>query len=131
MKLDYYSECDGDRRVELSHANTRLRVVSGERGVVELRVSAYAGEACERVDASIHVCFTCEEWERLLCELGRVCGPDECEPWALERLVDLFDQDEDCGCDDRDDERGVRVTVGEIRKAIKGLSADDVIEVTE
>lgn len=58
---------------------------------INLRLRRGCDDGCE---VFITFCFSCEEYEKLLCELSSVeCGSDPCD--CHEREVIVFDQD-DC-----------------------------------
>jgi hypothetical protein len=84
------------------HANVDIgfddhnREISARR--VERGVELSVRGSCEGIYAAIEVCLTCEEYERLLCELARIkCGHRVC---CEEERIRLFDQDE---CDEREE----------------------------
>lgn len=62
---------------------------------IHLRISRH----CEGIHSTICVDLTCEEYARLLCELGRVkCGHRACcDEREAEIVVNVFDQD---NCDE-------------------------------
>lgn len=148
MEVEYYEECEGSTRLGIRQERTKIHVTHGEkRGPIRLTVRSQAGDdCCDRVETSLEVCFSCEEWMRLLCELRRVnCWPRDCDPceeWFHdedeccedeprrgrdERVTAILDEDDDDECEPR----SILVSVAELRKAIKGCGADDLVEISE
>lgn len=125
MQVSYH-ESNEDARVTIGLRGGNLKALRTSKGV-RVTIEKFEGDECDRVAAAITFCVSCEDYERLICELSRLeCGFSACEPCGL------FDQDDERGeHDECDDEpRTVRVRVGDIRKATRGLPADDTIELT-
>lgn len=131
MEVRLYEECEDEKTISLEQHGTRFSAQGSKKhvkgGLIKFHVRKYNKDrdGCGYVEACFEECFTCEEWRRFLCELGRInCFGDPCEPYCFD---ELFDQD--CCDDDDHGPRTVRVSVEELRKVIKGKSADDVVEI--
>lgn len=135
MEVIHYEERGDETSLTIRQRNTRLTAVRGARGI-HVRLHSTAGEECGAVGAQIEVCFSCEEYELLLCELDRLsCDVHACCDEDERRVFDQdeceVEDDDDDGCLEWDDNRTVAVTVREVRQAIKGMHADDMIEFSE
>lgn len=118
MELIRYEEVEDTTTLSLRQARTRLTATRSPNGV-RFSIAAQAGRGdCDRVEASLEICFSCEEYERLLCELHRLeCGAGgSCDP-----------EPEVACCDDEP----ILVPVRELRKAMRGCGPDDLIEISE
>jgi hypothetical protein len=133
-----YNESCGEKSASVRKDRTSFYVCGDRERGVSLEIRTAGGDDCDSVGVSLGVCFTCDEWRELLCQLGRVdCYGDCCETYGMP-----FDFEEWCEtkCDPEPepeccepDAGGtvIRMTVEDIRKQIKGLSASDVIEISE
>lgn len=113
MELIRYSESDNNTNLTVRQDRTRITAERSKRGVRLIIASQAGRNECDRVEASIELCLSCDDYDRLLCQLSRLqCGCEPCE----------------CRCED---DEPILVPVSELRKAMKGCSADDLIEISD